>query len=69
MDDEVVDPLFDLDSTDANYQSELFCEEWVAQLSCDDKYFLAMFLQHHLCKTVGKGCTKASELAGLMIGR
>jgi len=38
----------------------------VAQLSCDDKYSLVMFLQYHLCKTIGKGDTEAS---GLMIGK
>ena len=41
----------------------------MAQLSRDDKYSLAIFLQYHLCNTVGKGYTEASELAGLMIGK
>jgi len=69
---EVVDPSFELDSiiqSDTHHQSEVFCDEWVAQLSRDDKYSLAIFLQYHLCKTVGKGNTEASELAGLMIGK
>jgi len=30
---------------------------------------LGLFLQYHLCETVGKGETEAAELAGLMIGR
>ena len=49
-----------------NHQFEVFC---AAELSHDDKYLLAMFLQYDLCKTVGKGYTEASELAGLMIGK
>ena len=71
-DDEGVDLSFELDSSiqsDTHHQSEEFCEEWLAQLSRDDKYSQAMFLQYHLCKTFGKGDTEASELAGLMIGK
>jgi len=71
-DDEEVDPSSELDSSIQSYthhQSKDFCEEWVAQLSRDDKYSLVIFLQYHPCKTVGKGSTEASELAGLMIGK
>jgi len=71
-DNEGIDPSFELDSSiqsDTHHQSETFYEEWVVQLSRDDKYLLAMFLQCHLCKIIGKGDTEASELAGLMIGK
>ena len=71
-DDEELDPSFDLDSSvksDTHHQSETFCEEWVSQLSRDDKLALGVFLQYHLCETIGKGETEAAELAGLMIGR
>jgi len=71
-DDKVADPSFELDSSiqsDTHHQSEVFCEEWVAQLSRDDIYSLAIFLPYHLCKTIGKGNTEASELAWLMIGK
>ena len=71
-DDETLDPSFDLNSSvksDTQHQIETFCEEWVTQLSRDDRYALGVFLQYHLRETVGKSETEAAELAGLMIGR
>lgn len=71
-DDEDADPLFDLNSSvesDTQNQIETFCEEWVVQLSRDDRFALGVFLQYHLSQTVGKNETEAAELAGLMIGR
>ena len=71
-DDEELDPSFDLNTSaklDTQHQIETFCEEWVTQLSRDDRYALGIFLQHHLCETVGKSETEAAELAGLMIAR
>jgi len=68
--DELADPSFDLDSSiksDVSHQMEEFNEEWVAQLSRDDKFSLAMFLHHHLTVTMGKGDTETSELVGLMM--
>ena len=72
MDDEALDSSFDLNSSmksDTQHQIETFCEEWVTQLSRDDRYALGVFLQYHLRGTVGKSETEAAELAGLMIGR
>ena len=54
--------------SDTQHQIETFCEEWVTQLSRDDRYALGVFLQYHLHETVGKCETEAAELAGLMIG-
>ena len=71
-DDEDADPSFDLNSSvksDTQHQIETFCEEWVVQLSRDDRFALGVFLQYHLSQTVGKNETEAAELAGLMIGR
>ena len=71
-DDEDANPSFDLNSSvksDTQHQIETFCEEWVIQLSRDDRFALGMFLQHHLSQTVGKNEIEAAELAGLMIGR
>jgi len=68
-DAEELDPSFDLNSSaklDTQYQIESFCEEWVTQLSRDDRFALGIFLQHHICETVGKSETEAAELAGLM---
>ena len=45
-DDEGVYPSFELDSSiqsDTHHQSEVFCEEWVALLSRDDKYSHYLF--------------------------
>lgn len=71
-DDKTLDQPFHLNSSlksDTHHQIETFCEEWVTQLSRDDRYALGVFLQYHLCQTVGKFETEAAELAGLMIGR
>lgn len=67
--DEDMGPSFELNSSiksDTCHQLETFSEEWVAQLSRDDKFSLAMFLHYHLTVTIGKGDTEASECAGLM---
>ena len=70
-DNEDCDPSFSLDSSlksDTQHQIETFCEEWVVQLSRDDRYSLEIFLEYHLNMTLGKSSTEAAELAGLMIG-
>ena len=70
--DEDVDPSFELNSSiksDTAYRLEMFSEEWVSQLSCDDKFSLAMFLHYHLTVTIGKGDTEASQYMGLMINK
>ena len=71
-DDEDTNPSIDLNSSvksDTQHQIETFCEEWVVQLSRDDRFALGGVLQYHLSQTVGKNETEAAELAGLMIGR
>jgi len=67
-DDEGHDSSFKLDS-DTQHQMETYCEEWVVQLSRDDRYSLGIFLEYHLNVTVGKSTTEAAELTGLMTGR
>ena len=49
--------------------SESFCENWVLQLSRDDKVFLALFLTFQLSNYFDCGTTRAAELAGTMVGR
>ena len=51
-DDEEIDPSFELNSsikTDTTYQIEMFCEEWVTQLSRDNRFTLGFFftIPHH----------------------
>jgi len=70
--DECSDQSFDLNSSiksEKSHQMEVFNEEWVAQLSSDAKFSLAIFIHHHLTVTIGKGGTEASELVGVMIYR
>ena len=68
-DDEEIDPSFELNSSvksDTTHQIETFCEEWVTQLSRDDRIALDVFLQYYLLETIGKSEIEAVELAGLM---
>ena len=59
-DDEGQDPSFNLDSSlksDTQHQIETICEEWVVQLSKDDRYSLGIFLEYHLNVTLRKSMT------------
>ena len=50
-DDEDADSSFGLNSSvksDTQHQIETICEEWVIQLSMDDRFALGVFLQYHL---------------------
>ena len=69
---ESVDPSFNLDSSvksDDDFVSGSFCENWVLQLSRDDKVSLALFLTFQLSKYFDCGTTRAAKLAGIMVGR
>ena len=60
---ESVDSSFNLDSSvksDDDFVSESFCENWVLQLSRDDKVSLALFLTFQLSKYFDCGTTRAA---------
>ena len=66
------DPSFELDSSiksDTHHLLDTFCEEWVAQLSREDRISLGIFIQYQLSTVLQKGETKSAELAALMIGK
>ena len=66
------DPSFELDSSiksDTHQLLNTFCEEWVAQLSREDRIMLGIFLQYQLSTVFQKRETEFAELAALMIGK
>ena len=71
-DNEEKDPSFELDSSlksDTHHLLDTFCEEWVAQLSREDRISLGIFIQYQLSTVLQKGETESAELAALMIGK
>ena len=72
IDDESVDPTFDLESSllsDTDYMVEDFCDDWVSHLDRDDLVSLGLFLCFQLSKHFDIGETKAAEVAGMMINK
>ena len=64
IDDEAVDPTFDLDlSLKCDHIVEQFCDDWVSHLDRDDRVCLGLFKQLNMRET------KAADLAALMINR
>ena len=52
------DPSFELDSSiksDTHHLLDTFCEEWVAQLSLEDRILLGIFIQYQLSTVLQKG--------------
>ena len=69
-DNEEEDPSFELNSSlksDTHHLLDTFCEEWVTQLSREDRISLGIFLQYQLAVVLQKGETESAELAALMI--
>ena len=66
------DPSFELDSSiksNTHHLLDTFCEEWVAQVSLEDRILLGIFVQYQLLTVLQKGETEFAELAALMIGK
>ena len=66
------DSSFELNSSlksDTHHLLDTFCEEWVAQLSCEDRFSLGVFLQYQNSAVLQKAETESAELAALMIGK
>ena len=68
----LIDPTFDLDTSirsDTDHMVDSFCEEWIMQLEQGDRVSLGLLLCFQFSKQLEVGDMRASELAGLMIGK
>ncbi len=69
---ECVDPDFDPESSmksDSSFTTDKFCEEWLEQLSWEDKTSLGLFLSFQLLSLLNVSKYRAAELAGILVGK
>ena len=69
---ECVDPDFDPETSiksDTNFMTDKFCEEWLAQLSRDDKTSLGLFLSFQLPSLLQVSKYRAAELTSILVGK
>ena len=70
MEDEEVDPTFDLDASlhyDVDHIFDSFCEDWVLQLDRDDRVSLGLFLCFQLRKQLDIRATAVSRFSAFWL--